>query len=163
MEQIDDESAQIRDVYTKFGLTMYVLQCLERQLAMALATEYGTGPDKITRTGYDELLDELFGKTFGSLVTRLRQSTTLPADFEPRLREAQQLRNWLVHHYFWDRAAMFVTPTGRVTMIAELDELSDKLNELDEYFDSIVVGWAARHGIIREAVERNMKQLAEEV
>ncbi|MEK9135979.1 MAG: hypothetical protein AAB393_02550, partial [Bacteroidota bacterium] len=122
----------------------------------------GPGPDKITKTGYDELLDELFGKTFGGLVTRLRQSTTLPSDFEPRLREAQQLRNWLVHHYFWDRAGMFVTPTGRVKMLAELEELSDKLNELDEYFDSIVVGWATRHGIVRETVERKMKQLAEE-
>jgi hypothetical protein len=47
-------------------------------------------------------------------------------------------------------------------MIAELNELSDRLNELDEYFNSIVVGWAERHGIVRETVERNMKQLAEE-
>jgi hypothetical protein len=161
MEPLDEESAQIRDVYAKFGLTMYVLQSLERQLAMALATEYGPGPDKITKTGYDELIDELFAKTFGSLVTRLRQSATLPMDFEGRLREAQQLRNWLVHHYFWDRAGLFVTSTGRVTMLAELEEFSDKLSELDEYFDSIVVRWGTRHGITRETVERNMKQLAE--
>jgi len=162
MQQIDEESAQIRDVYAKFGLTMYVLQCLERQLAMALATQYGPGPDTITNTGYEQLLDNLFSKTFGNLVTRLRQSTTLPSDFESRLLEARQLRNWLVHHYFWDRAGVFVSPTGRIRMIAELDEFSDRLNEIDGYFDSIVVGWAARHGIVSEALECNTKQLTEE-
>lgn len=61
------------------------------------------------------------------------------SDFESRLREAQTLRNWIVHHYFWERAAAFVTPDGRLKMLTELDEMSDKLHELDEYFDSIVV------------------------
>ena len=67
-EHIDNVSEQVKEVYAYFGLAMYKAQCVERQLAMILATRYGPGPSKITRTEFDDLLESLFSNTMGWLI-----------------------------------------------------------------------------------------------
>ena len=62
MEQLDPESYQIREVYARYGLAMYQAQCVERQLALLLITEYRPGPSRITRSQYDHLLEAHFEK-----------------------------------------------------------------------------------------------------
>jgi hypothetical protein len=42
MESCDySEEQQIMDVYARFGLAIYQVQCLERELAISLATVHG--------------------------------------------------------------------------------------------------------------------------
>ncbi len=88
MEELDPVSAQIKEVYARFGLAVYQAQCVERQIAILLATKHGPGVNRITRTQYDELLRSLFKKTFGSLANRLRKSARIPGDFERSLEKA---------------------------------------------------------------------------
>lgn len=161
MDQLDEESAQIREVYSRYGLAMYLVQCLERQLAIVLATEYGPGPHKITRVQYDDLLSSLFEQTMGGLLTRLRRSASFPVDFDAQLREALKTRNWLAHHYFWDRAGQFMTQDGRERMIRELEQLRATLDSLDGYFTKVTDVWAQRHGLTREMIEQHMKRMVD--
>ena len=35
----------------------------------------------------------------------------------------QGKRNWLAHNYFWDRGVAFLSESGRVSMIEELQEI----------------------------------------
>jgi len=163
MTELDEESAQIREVYAHFGLAMYLLQCVERGIAIVLTTEYGPGIRKITRSQYDELLQSLFKQTLGTLIARLRRVTTLPNDFEARLRDVLETRNWLTHHYFWERAGKFMTQQGREAMLQELEEIRRRLEEIDAYFDGIAGAWAERHGITKETIDRYKKCLVEEV
>jgi hypothetical protein len=64
---LEAEAEQIREVYAYFGLAMYEVQNLERQLTMLLAilrkTEMSTAWD------YDARLADGFQSTFGKLVT----------------------------------------------------------------------------------------------
>jgi hypothetical protein len=75
--------------------------------------------------------------------------------------DALQTRNWLTHHYFWDRAGKFVTPTGREEMMQELELLREQLEEFDAYFDRIAQAWAERHGITKEMIDHYKKVLTE--
>ena len=99
-----DPESEPREVFARFGLAMYLAQCLERQLALILATKYGPGPTKITRTEFDNILADLFSRTLG-LVTKIGKLAELGEDEKEQLQKALNKRNWLAHRYFWERAA----------------------------------------------------------
>jgi hypothetical protein len=132
---------QVAEVYAEFGLAMSVAQLLERQLVSLVIAAYEPPLGKLTADEYDGLLANLSKHTLGTLIQKLRKSFDVPAGFDLRLEEALRLRNWLTHHYFADRAAEFQSPEGRSEMIRELDGISDRLNELDMYFDHLLVNW----------------------
>lgn len=158
VEEIDPESHHIREVYARYGLAMYQAQCVERQIAILLATEYGPGPKKITRAQYDELLQSHFERTLGGLLRELGKSISLPTDFEKTLRVALEKRNWLAHKYFWERVGHFVSSKGRDKMIMELQEASDYFERLDAKLTEIAESWARRHNVtskdLQEALEK---------
>ena len=113
MEEHDPVSAEIKELYARFGLAMYMVQAVERGIATLLATEYGPGVHEITRTQYDELLQSLHKRTFGSLMRDLRRTMQqTPNNFEQTVKRALEYRNWLAHHYFWKRAAHFDSAKG---------------------------------------------------
>jgi uncharacterized protein YutE (UPF0331/DUF86 family) len=74
----------------------------------------------------------LFSKTFRKLVLRFRKCVEPPSDFDERLQKAREMRDWLVHHYFWERVNQFQIPEGRSAMIQELDQITDQLHSLYE-------------------------------
>ena len=46
---LDHKSEHIREVSAWFGLAMFKAQCLERQIALMLATKYGPSPTRISK------------------------------------------------------------------------------------------------------------------
>ena len=159
MEEIDPESREIREVYARYGLAMYQVQCVERQLAILLASEYGLGPRKITRSQYDQLLQSHFKKTLGGLRHHLEKAVVLPNDFEKTLRVALEKRNWLAHRYFWERAGHFVSEKGRSKMVLELQEAIDYFENLDTKLTEISDAWARRHNITSKDLERALERI----
>jgi hypothetical protein len=144
---MDHLDTQVRQVYERIGLALYIVQSIERQLAILLASECEPSTKELTTSQYDDLLESLFSETFGELVSRFRKSVELPSDFGERLQKAREMRNWLVHHYFWERVNQFQTPEGRSAMIQELDQITDQLHALCEDFDQRLVG-RLQHGSI---------------
>jgi hypothetical protein len=157
--QLDPESDQIREVYARYGLAMYQAQCVERQLAILLASEYGPGPRKITRSQYDQLLQSHFERTLGGLLHHLEKAISLPSDFEKTLRIALEKRNWLAHRYFWERAGHFVSGKGRSKMILELQEAIDYFENLDTKLTEISDAWARSHNITSKDLERALERI----
>ena len=50
-------------MFARFGLAIYHAQCLEKQLALILATKYGLGPTRISKMEFDEILKDLDSRT----------------------------------------------------------------------------------------------------
>lgn len=155
---MDHLNPQVRQVHERLGLSMFIVQSIERQLATLLVCAH-EDPEKLTESTYDDLLRRLSDQSFGALVARLRKSVELPAGFDVRLQAVRKIRNWIAHHYFWDRAKHFTSPGGRLLMIRELDQISDELNDLDEYFDRLLVG-LLQQPILN--VAEHMRSLTEE-
>ena len=161
IEPIDAESHKVREVYAHFGLAMYHAQCLERILAMALASVYRPNGRTPTKHQLRDLLETNYQKTLGDLVRQLR--TTVPIDerLEKLLSEALKKRNWLAHDYFWERAAAFCRSDERKSMVAELDEAADFFLKVDQEFRGVLDQWLAKRGITQEILKRTEKELLE--
>ncbi len=159
MEQLDRESQEIREVYARYGLAMYGAQCVERGLAILLATAWGPGPRRLTKSDYDDLLEKLFSKTFGSLFHRLGEHVHIPEEFESLVEQAVDKRNCLAHRYFWDKAPDFMTEPGRTSMIEELQEAVDFFGHINQQLHNITQEWLSAHGITQEDLDRQMIRL----
>lgn len=153
------ENEQIRDIYALFGLAIYQAQCIEREIAILLTTVHGPGIQKMTRTDYDLMLQSEFRKTFGGLISTLRKAAVIPDDFDQKLADALDKRNWLAHHYFWDRAGHFMTEGGRKTMMAELQKAIAQFAELGAQITKTVRTWSEKHGITQAIIEQEQAKL----
>ncbi len=158
----ESESEQTKEVYAHYGLAMYMASCLEHGLAILLATKYGPGPQKITRAQYDELLESLCKNTFGKLFAKLRQSIDVPEDLESSVKEAVEMRNWLAHHYFWEKAGSFMTKSGRASMIAELQDIVDFFEGVNTNLSQLSCKWLDKHGMREDDIMGRMERLIEE-
>ena len=158
-EYVEIDPEQTREVFARFGLAMYQAQCLERQLAIILATKYGPGPFNVSRTEFDNIFENLFSKSFGQLVSNITKLSALSQDEEEQLKKALERRNWLAHRYFWERAVDLLSDSGRASMIDELQETADLFDRLDEFFTSKTVDWAKSVGISQDMLNEQLVRL----
>jgi hypothetical protein len=114
---------------------------------------------RITEAEFGKLLDSNFRQTLGRLINRLRKTTSVSQDFEAALAEALVKRNWLVHHYFWDRAGQFMTSEGRNSMIRELKDIAHFFDSIDRELTVIDRAWATAHGITEEMRQSALENL----
>ena len=138
---------------------MFHAQCMEKQLAIILATKYGPDPAKITRGQLEDLLNSRFSRTLGRLVEETRKLANLSGGEAEQLQAALKKRNWLAHHYFWDRAVEFMSEAGRDSMLEELQEAAHTFHVLDELFTERTTEWAEARGITSEVVDEYVQRL----
>jgi hypothetical protein len=129
--ELDLENKRIRDVYASYGLAMYMAQNVERGLSILLALRgLSTG---MTAWDFDARLAENYESTFGDLVSKFLSSPQGASSWlSARLQRANEQRNDLAHHYFWDRGIQFVSPDGQMAMIAELGQMKVDFESLDD-------------------------------
>lgn len=150
-----DENEQTREVYARYGLTMYMAQCVEIGLVNLLTFVYEAGPTKLTIKDVDKLFNELQNKTLGTLIKKLEKSTKVPKSLKRDLKFALKNRNWLAHQYFFDRAEHFFTSDGRSKMLKELDNIFTRLERLNSELEELMFSWAKKYGLSHEQI---MKQ-----
>jgi hypothetical protein len=157
--ELSAESAHTRETFAHFGLAMFRVQCVEKQLAMLLATTLNPGFLRATPEARDSYFDGEFRKTLGQLVKSVQAVVSVPQALEGRLNRALMLRNWLAHEYFWQRSIQAMSWDGRERMIAELKEAAEYLGSLDEELTAISEAWCVREGLSRETVEAELEGL----
>jgi hypothetical protein len=156
---LDPESYRCKEIYAYFGLTMFHVQCLERTLSMLSATVYNSNANRITRSQFDSLLEANFEKTLGQLINNIKRSVDLPDGFENKLADALKKRNFLAHHYFWERSLKFGHKQGQEEMIGELSKACVYFEELDQELEIILRKWMDSRGINEESINKIMDKL----
>lgn len=159
IEEIDDESWQIREVYAKYGLAMYTAQCLETGLVNLLTALKMKQGDKMTRSDIDSFFEENYKKTLGGLISSLRQSMEISENLESDLGELLDLRNYLAHRYFREKAVDLMKEGGRRNMLSELDVIRLKLEDGDKRIDLIFSAYRKKFGISDEMINRKVSEL----
>lgn len=141
---LDEESAQTRDVYAHYGLAMYLAQCLEHGIVLALvyakllhqvrseARSAGSFSVPEFERRFDIFMDDHFELTMGGLISRLRTSSKLANTLYTDLAKAKELRNFLAHNYFRERAEEFLSKVGRISMLEELQDAQRLFERVDE-------------------------------
>jgi len=160
--RLDPESEQIREVYARFGLAMYLAQALERQLAMLLAVVGKR--ETSTAWDYDARLAESFQSTFGALVAGFGEVAAFDhQELFGQLETAVKNRNDLAHHYFWERAVQFSSTRGREELIEELTTLGEHFESLDGTLTTLTHDITEQKGMSKETlrghIRKSMKDL----
>jgi hypothetical protein len=147
---LDPDEDQTREVYAHAGLALYCAQVLEHGLANVVIFARAGGPGFPSTEDYDRVLDELLSKTMGAQIHETLKAVKLTDEQIDALQVALRLRNFLVHNFFRERIASLLTVDGRNRLIAELDEIRDKLHEIDVEVQELTYRYAEAHGITRE-------------
>ena len=101
-------------------------------------------------------MDEQFEQTMGGLISRLKRSASLPANFLADLTRARDLRNVLSHRYFRIRAEEFTSSAGRLEMLTELAEAQTLFASVDEQIAAATDALAERAGTDLTVQERRV-------
>lgn len=152
------ESEHVQEVFAHFGEALYQAQCLEKQMVILLGCLYTPSPNEMSRRRHDELFDANLEQTFGALKKEIKSRIALPTDVDVKLERATESRNWLAHHYWWDRASEFTSFSGRQKMLAELNELTALFSELDRVFADMVKKWAFQHGLTQKDFDDSLAE-----
>lgn len=150
---------EIEEVYALFGLAVYLIQCFERQLAITLATICLSDPDTLTREQYDALLGKNFKKTLGQLFHKMKEDIYIAIEMKEEIEAALQLRNFLIHNYFWTRAIPFKSSPGRQTMLQELANACTAFQEVDSKLEVITKEWGKNHGVREQDYAEELEKL----
>jgi len=152
-----DQDEHVKTVYAHFGLAMYLAQVLEHGLANALMSAEllprragKPVPRKEWEAEFDAFMDQQYQQTLGRLIRALRGSTSVPPDLEGLLAEALERRNFLAHHYFRERAEVFMSFAGREKMIEELQRAQKLFDEADARLTEVAKPLRERYGLTDE-------------
>nr|WP_321497999.1 hypothetical protein [uncultured Methanolobus sp.] len=159
MDILDAESGRIKDIYAHFGLAVYFSQCIERTISISLVTVFNIDVKNMTREKYDYELGHNFKKTLGSLLNEVQKSKAIDENFQAELFEVLDKRNWITHHYFWDRAIQMMSEEGQLSMIDELREIADRFQKIDTQLMEVLQDWRRIKGISDEIVEEILQDL----
>lgn len=99
-------------------------------------------------------MDGHFENTMARLIKAFRKVAAVSKKLEQNLSQSLQLRNFLVHRYFRERDAVWLTEKGRDSMIAELQEASELFKKTDDLIEEIATPLRYRYGIADEALNR---------
>ncbi|HEU5117661.1 MAG TPA: hypothetical protein VFT74_13620 [Isosphaeraceae bacterium] len=163
-EGLSDKEWLTREVYALFGLAIYKCQVLEAQLVNHLVVLRLRDGPQLYRHQVPDLEGALQGRTMGTNVKAVLKALSLPESLVTGLQGALELRNWLAHHYFWERADRFITLAGMESMRTELgDEIVPQLNAVDAELTEATLEVSAAFGMTREVIEAELEQVMAEI
>ena len=120
----------VQEMYARFGLAYHCSEVLHRGLCIILAMSDLPRKDMITRPRVEEHLANAFSMTLGQVITEL--VGRIPAEYSTRLEEVLEKRNFLAHHFWFDRAQLMFRAENIQQLIEELDGYTAIFSRLDE-------------------------------
>jgi hypothetical protein len=157
-----DDDSHTRETYAHFGLAMYLAQVFEHGLVNAMVVARLPESNRIQRGSIDAFMDQKFEQTLGRLIRDLREFVEVPEALGDQMAEALRRRNWLAHAYFRERAAHFLTRSGRDQMISELEAAQELFHQTDRALEDVLAPIRERFGLTEEALQREIDRVRAE-
>ena len=161
-----DGEEHVKEVYARFGLAVYYAQVLEHGLVNALTVLDLIPSRRHLARSHDEWGAEVdaftnrhFETTMGRMLKTLRGVTQVGAELEGLLRDALTKRNWLVHDFFRDRVAEFLSVAGRERLLDEVDACRELFQRADQRLEAIAEPLRKKAGITDEMLEREYRRM----
>ncbi|MBC8525444.1 MAG: hypothetical protein H8D22_01035 [Candidatus Cloacimonetes bacterium] len=122
-----DNDYDIRECFAYFGLTIYMVQTVEKGILNSLILSY----KNITKTRYDELFAEKSQLTFGQLKREIIEKGIFNNEIVEKIDKFHEKRDWLAHNYWWDRSIEFYRDNLKYKILEELDKLTTDLEDFN--------------------------------
>jgi hypothetical protein len=141
----------VRDVYAHFGRAYYFCECVHRALCAAevlvdFPEAYGTTAPRL-----EEKLSIAYSRTMGGSLEAVGH--LLPDDLREQVRAAVAKRNFLAHHFWFDRVHLMSSDAGLVQLREELSSLADEMTALDETLTAFLQPRWQSLGVTEEVID----------
>lgn len=147
----------IKEVYARFGLAYYYSECLHRGLCHIYVFGSFLQPDDITRPRVEEKLAYAYSLTLGQVKDEIEG--LIPGDLFRQLDEVVGKRNFLAHHFWFERCHLMFSRIGLKEIIEELGEYSDLFYRLDKVAEEYIMPKIRELGITDEMLQSCMEEI----
>ena len=161
----DFDSIQIREVYSRYGLAMFMAQVLEHGIVNAaiimqlLPTIRSFANEASWQQAFDKAFESGLSQTYGNMLMSLEKIDGFPQLLLDRLKSAKNDRDILAHRFFRQNDIAFMSRNGRKHMIewceARVDLFQSIANELDDFVRPI----SERNGISQSWVDEKLTEM----
>lgn len=148
LDSSEPTSDDVKEVYARFGLAYYHAEVLYRGLCNLYCASQVPPTGPVTRHRVEEHLRTASEMTLGQLLSRFK--TILPQPLFERFARALERRNFIAHHFWYERIHLMATVAGITAMLAELAQDTELFQELDKEVEKIIEPLFARVGLIPE-------------
>jgi len=152
-----DAEELIKEVYAHFGLAYYESECLHRELCMILAFTPFQKKLNITRPRIEEELAHAFSLTLGQVKDSLKD--ILPDVLYSKLEYVVEQRNFLAHHFWFERIHLMFSIKGLRKMLEELSVLSESFSKLDEQVSDYSKSKLHQFNLTEEMLQKSLNEI----
>jgi hypothetical protein len=161
---LPDDSSREKEVYARYGLAMFYAHTFEQGLitlimAHVIAVHHQAG-DRGGAEAFRELTEDLYSRTAGNLLARLRERPGLTEPLDDLLREAIGVRNRLAHHWFREHGLEFASVEGMQAMVDDLDRAMETFRVAGSQAFGLAVQTFISLGIDEADIDRVREHLA---
>ncbi len=143
-----------REIFAYYGRTMYLAQSVEKGfMNVILLNQLGKS---ITKTRYDEILDELSQLTFGQLKRKLKENNIFPETELNLLNDFHKKRDFLAHSFWWERAVEFYDTTLQYKLLKELDDYTVFFESINQKIEIITDKFILENNIDLENIQQEI-------
>jgi hypothetical protein len=140
----------IKEVYARFGLAYYMGEVLHKSLCH-LYVGLQTVTKGATRLRIEEVTREAYAETFGGILNRV--ADVLSKDLEQRLRIVLEKRNYLAHHFWFEKVHLLYTAEGVLDLVKQLEAITNEFELVNEELEVLTRADLLRFGVTAEVLE----------
>ncbi len=155
----EPDAELIKEVYARFGLAYYESECLHRELGIVLAIVPFQSKLVVTRPRVEEKLAYAFSLTLGKVKKELKVKDILPDELFSKLDHVVEQRNFLAHHFWFERAHLMVSSKGLRQMLDEISVLSASFSKLNEQVSNYFKPKFRQLGLTDKMVQNSLDEI----
>jgi hypothetical protein len=147
----------IKEVYARFGLAYYYSECLHKALCHIYALASFQESKDITGPRMEEMLAYAFSMTLRQLKDEIKE--LVPEELFSQLDEGIEKRNFLAHHFWFERTHLMFSTIGLIQVIHELDEYSSLFQRLDVIASSYLESHRKKVGLTDDILQTCLEEV----
>jgi hypothetical protein len=145
----------IKEVFAYFGSAYYYSECLHGELCNAYAIIALKDQGYIIRPRFEEMIAKAFSLTLGKLIAELIPH--MPEELGRRMKAVLEQRNFLAHHFWYERCHLMTSIDGISQLLSELYQMREQFDAMDKEAHSLFEPLHRAAGIT-EALENEALQ-----
>lgn len=148
---MDEQSELIKDLFALFGKAYYESEVLHRGLCNVYALATFDAPESVTRPRVDEKLMYSYSLTLGQVIGESKH--IFPTTIQEQLDLAVTKRNYLAHHFWFEKNHLMFDKQELLQLQNELIEYATFFDDLDKTISNFFHPILQKFGITDELVQ----------
>jgi hypothetical protein len=144
-------------LYANFGLAYFQSECLHRELCNFYMLKRVVGSTGMTRRRTEEIYMTAVSMTLGKIIDEVKPY--LEQEMADKLDEANGKRNYMAHHFWFDKTPQLFNQEGVRVAIEELREYKQLFSDLDEKIREDCLTMSQSIGVTEKVLSESLEEV----